>query len=411
MAFLVQPFDAALLKISYRRPKQSFRQFLLAVSSYEAADDSEPDLPRLVTAQEIAALRELAQRISHWRFGQLAEMVRWLPHFRVSAAVKDLMLQLMHHHHSGTCSLDRLKHYLMQLQRIDHRAFQMLQIAAEMIQDTQRVKLLARLPLHHTQAQIDACQTRFGMKSKNREDPAGSVLAHMFTFLYCDVCWTVYSLLADSKSVYKQHYAYGSRDAVADFQTGDLYCHRDRHTHRGSCNKQPLRKVLLLGNILQVNGSMVALCGQPECGSPFVVNADCVTNARGRCCCYCSQKYKSSSVGFHDVLTYWTRHSHHIRRCTVCATPMHKTAEIFVFPYRSFVCRKHHSTALANHVTELMKPDIDEQTMQRTELEFAIIQFVTNRETTMRNNKLKAEVGKRKMAALIASEKKRGRKG
>ncbi len=409
IAFLVQPFDAALLKISYRRPKQSFRQFLLSVCNRETSDESEEELPRLVTPKEIAALRELAERISHWRFGQLSEMVRWLCHFRVSATVSDLIGTLMQHHHSGTCSLDRLKHYLLELQRIDPRAFQLLQIAAELIQDTQRVKLFARLPIHYIKSQIDACQDRFGMRSKNELDPAGSVLSHLFTFIYCDVCWTVYSLLADSKSVYKQDYSYGTRDAVADFQTGELYCQRGRHTHRGSCHKQPLKKVLLLGNVLLVNGSMVALCGQKQCGRAFVINSDCVTNARGRCCVYCSQKNTPSSASFNELLVYYTQHSSHMRRCTVCSTPLQKTSEIHVYPHRSYVCRKHHSNALAQYVNQLVTVEDDETSITREEMEASIVQFVMNRENENRNNKVKSEAGKRKMAAMIASATKKGR--
>ncbi len=244
------------------------------------------------------------------------------------------------------------------------------------------------------------------MLSKNELDPAGSVLSHLFNFLYCDVCWTVYSLLADSKSVYKQDYSYGTRDAVADFQTGELYCQRGRHTHRGSCHKQPLKKVLLLGNVLQVNGSMVALCGQASCGRVFVINADCVTNARGRCCCYCSQKNTPSSASFNELLVYYTQHSRDIRKCTVCSTPLQKTSEIYTYPFRSYVCRKHHSNALAQHVKELVKPEDDGDTITREEMESEIIRFVNNRENEIRTNKVKSEAGKRKMAAMIASAKK-----
>jgi len=83
------------------------------------------------TADEITALRSLAERLSHWRFGILNEIVRWLPHFRVSTEITTLMALLMEYHHNGSCSLDRLRYYLSELQKLNPRAFQLLHIAAE----------------------------------------------------------------------------------------------------------------------------------------------------------------------------------------------------------------------------------------------------------------------------------------
>jgi len=413
IAFLVQPFDSAMLKISYRRPKQSFRQFLLSVGNkYE--NDSE-ELPRLVSTDEIDALRALAERLSHCRFGILNEIVRWLPHFRVSKEIAALMSRLMQSHHSGSCSLDRLRHYLLELQKLNPRAFQLLHIAAELIQDTQKVKLLARLPAHYIRAQIDACQGRFGMKSKNPRDRAGAVLDHLFYFVYCDVCFTVYSLLADSNSVYKQDYSFGTRDAVIDYQTRELYCQRNRHTHRGACHKQPLTKVFLLGNVLQVNGAMVMLCPQVKCGRPMVINKDCVTTPRGRACCYCTQKLQPSRVNFQGLLDYYTKNPTP-RRCAVCAEVLNKTAEIYVYggPLRIYVCRRHNSTTLVSHVKELVKAQSEDSTstdaQKREEMESLIVHVAVDREREMRTNKVKAESGKRKLQSMIAASNKRDRK-
>jgi len=253
---------------------------------------------------------------------------------------------------------------------------------------------------------MDACQDRFGMKSKNPMDKAGSVLSHLFNFLYCDVCFTVYSLLADSGSVYKQDYAYGTRGAVVDFQTGEMYCNRNRHNYRGSCHKQPLRKVKLLGNVLSVNGNMVTMCGQKKCGRPYVINKDAVTNIRGRSCCYCTQKLQRSCVSFQGILDYYAV-SDKPRRCAVCAVVLQKTADVYVYPFRIYVCRKHHSQALVAQCKEVyseMQADGDprEESVKRNELEDMIICVALDREASFVERKVKLETDKRKFAGAAA---------
>ncbi len=155
---------------------------------------------------------------------------------------------------------------------------------------------------------------------------------------------------------------------------------------------------------------MVALCGQPSCGRVFVINSDCVTNARGRCCVYCSQRNSPSSASFNELLIYYTQHSREIRKCTVCSTPLQKTSEIYYYPHRSYLCRKHHSNALSQHITRLMQPEEDANAISREEMEASIVAFVMSRENEMRSNKVKSDAGKRKMAALIESRKKKDRK-
>lgn len=425
IAFLVQPFDNAILKITYRRPKQCFHQFLLSVSNSSTEEEDEddglheiPDVPRLVTVEEIAALRALAERLSTWRYGILNEVVRWLELFRVAPGIVELIVRLMHHHQTGDTSLERLKWYLVQLQALDPRAFQLLHIAGEMIQDAQRVKLIGRLSSAYITNQIDACQARFGMKNKSADGKgAGPVLDHLLHFVYCDVCFGVYSLLAALKSIYKQDYAFGLRDAVVDYQTREIYCQRNRHNYRGSCHKQPLKRVLLLGNMLSVNKHVVMMCPQEKCGRPMVVSRNCAITARGRACVYCTQKDRALTVTMRNILNYYTK-SERIRRCAVCQVPLLKTADVFLYPYRIFVCRKHHSNALANHIKALVEAQTDsssslsdptEEAELRVEIESAIVQVSQQRTRDIEASRVKQSMHQRKMTKMQAVGGKRKR--
>jgi hypothetical protein len=421
VAFLMQPFDTAILKITYRRPKQCFHQFLLSVSNGGAEGDKEddgvedlPDVPRLVTAEEIGGIRALAERLSAWRFGVLNEIVRWLELFRVAPEVVQLMVRLMHHHQTGESSQQRLKWFLGQLKELDPRAFQLLHIAGELIQDAQRVKLIGRLSSTYIGHQIDACQSRFGMqRPAAARGGGGAVLDHLFHFVYCEVCFGVYSLLTALKSIYKQDYAFGLRDAVVDYQTREIFCNRNRHNYRGSCHKQPLKRVLLLGNVLSVNKHVVMLCPQEKCGRPMVVSRNCAITERGRACVYCTQKEQSLGATMRNLVNYYTK-SERPRRCAVCEVALCKTADVFLYPYRIFVCRAHHSTTLANQIKCLVEAQgaaqsAEHEARMRAEIESEIVRISRQRIRDLELSRAKQGMQKQKIAKMQESGSKRKR--
>jgi hypothetical protein len=207
-----------------------------------------------------------------------------------------------------------------------------------------------------------------------------------------------------------QDYAYGLRDAVVDYQTREIYCQRNRHNHRGSCHKQPLRRVLLLGNVLSVNGNVVMMCPQEKCGRPMVVNANCSVTQRGRACCYCTQKEQSMSVTLRSLINYYTK-SEHIRRCCVCEAPFSKTSDVYVYPFRIYVCRRHQSNALIQQVKLLTQDQIQQtdvlEHQKRCSMEAYIIEVVQQRETANRQNRVLSSMPNRKRAKLEGSSKNR----
>jgi hypothetical protein len=378
VAFLLHPYDAALLKISYRRPKQTFRQFVLTVGN--AGVEEGEEIPKLINREEVDALRRLAERLSDAKFGLLAEMIRWMPLFRIAPEVRDLILLLVDRHNAGSGHQKVLHSYLVLVMELFPRAFQYLQIASKMIEDTQ-----------------------------NELNPAGVVLDHLFSFYYCDVCFAVYSVLADSHSVYKQHYNFAFRDAVQDYQTGHLYCSKKRRNYRGSCNAQPLKSVLLVGKALRVNGSVVILCPQANCGRPMVVNADCIVNDRGRACVYCSQKLQPALLSFQGMINYYC-YSGSVRRCAVCSIELVKTQSIYVYPYRIYVCAAHHFASMASYVEALVSEqavDLERTPAEkRAELEVMIVDMARLRESSKREAKAALDKKNWKKANMIAKMKK-----
>jgi hypothetical protein len=406
--FLMQPYSAALLKIIYRRPKQSFRQFLLALSNSKQAATSGPVIPRLVSVPEIQALRQLAERLVHWRFGVLPEMVRWLVHFNVSSAMVRLFCVVLELYCKGGPPKE-LQTALLAAEQVDPRAFQLLRIITVVVQEVHKVKPVGRLPLNCIEAQLDACQARFGMKSNNPDDPAGAVLAHLLTFVYCDVCFTTYSFVADETSVFKQDYLYGTRGAVVDLQTGQFYCNGNKHTHRGSCQTKPLRQILLLGNVLKVNGSLIALCGQPKCGRPMVMSPNSVANLRGLSCCFCSQRLQAPILSVRELIAYYQETTGGYRHCLYCSVELTSTNEVHVYPMRSYLCRKHHSADLAAHVVELRKAQADYEMTdadKRTEMERSMVEFIDIKQEERLKRLAKSAAGRvKRMAKLMAALK------
>lgn len=407
VTFLLQPSDTAILKTSYRRPKQTFRQLVLTVGN--AGVKEEDEIPKLINRQEVDALRRLAERLSAAKFGVLTEMIRWMPLFRIAPEVMQLILLLVDLHNSAAGSQIVLRSFLVRVMELFPREFQYLQIASKMIEDTQHVRPLGLLPYECMRHQIDACQARFGMKPMNELDPGGVVLDHLFSFYYCDVCFAIYSVLADSHSVYKQHYNFAFRDAVQDYQTGHIYCNKKRRNYRGSCSAQPLKSVLLVGKALRVNGSVVMLCPQENCGRPMVVNSNCIINERGPACCYCSQKLQPALLSFQQMIDYYC-HSSSVRHCAVCAVELVKTQAIYVYPYRIYVCAAHHFASMASYVGALVAEqavDVDRTPAEkRAELETMIVDMARQRESSKRAAKAEGDKKAWKKANMLAKIKK-----
>jgi hypothetical protein len=162
---------------------------------------------------------------------------------------------------------EELKKAFQQLQLYQPHAYNLLQIASEIIREIFKHDTIYQLPYHTTLYQLETCQSRMpALKQSN------SILHNSVHFVFCRICDTVYSLLRDWHTVYIRSYKYGLRDVKVDYCKDILYCRRNKNNHKGKCSAQPLSQISLLGKMLISNGKMITLCPQLRCGQPMVID-------------------------------------------------------------------------------------------------------------------------------------------
>jgi hypothetical protein len=107
------------------------------------------------------------------------------------------------------------------------------------------------------------------------------------------------------------------------------------------------------------------------------------------------------------VLKYTT--FEHLPSCIVCEEVMHKTSEIYVYPFQTYVCRLHHSSPLITRVKALMEEQQQhgeqEEEERAEELRHVLVQFARQRALDQSQRKLKASMGRRKMDKLANQSK------
>jgi hypothetical protein len=411
--FIMKPFDDAILNISYRRPKQTFRQFMLAVSNkvdeeeakenYDSGEITSP-IVRHVQTTEVAALKQLAEALVSQRFGVLEEMLKWLPLMHVSKEAIDFVMLLIREHRTGGTPLKELKGYFKQMLQHLPRLYQLIQITTEVIEHSRRIHTIGVLPSSQITAQIEACQRRFSMQPVDLLGGPGNVLRDLFFFFYCDVCFTVYSLLLDSKSVYKHDYDFGLRDAVMDYQSGELFCKRGRQNYRGCCDNQPLTRIPVLGRVLSVKDNIVQMCA--HCGRLMIVRDQCTVTALGRDCCYCSQLTSTEKSKVIDLISYYNQDD---RWCMFCGVQLQHASGVYVYPYRIYVCSQHASPYLNQHTANYIEESrYRQRTMtyeeKRAALEMFMCETIEHKLNTVRKNRATRDKKRRMVAATMALE-------
>jgi hypothetical protein len=401
---LTQPYDAAILSVAYKRAKQTFPSFLHSVGTAAFAYDSYDDrseLQRLVTKKEIESIRRLAENVSHYRFGHMCELFDWLPLLGIGQETIHLLWVIMRRYQFGGVSQPRLKKYLLELHRLQPRTFQLLVIFVKLLLDSQHVRLISTLSAETTRFQLQACQERFGTQR------LGVILDHTLHYSYCEVCLKEFTPLVDEKSTFKQDYAFGLRDAQFDYKTTLPYCDENQCNYRGACHKQPLKRILLLGNILAVKKRLVTLCPQRGCGRMMVINKGCVITERGVSCFYCTARERSVGLRFRMFVAHYTVWGEP-RCCEVCGTLLQKTSDIYCYPFRIYLCRMHSSAQLANHVRSFMRDDSFASASKArmiSLLEKEIVRFALQRDEEIRGLRLQNEERIRKVMTLQNSAK------
>jgi hypothetical protein len=163
----------------------------------------------------------------------------------------------------GYLSQDRVKAYLGRIRTTFPHAYNLLQVAAEIVHDKKALRHVAELPHHYTANQVEAIENRF--ESDN------TLIKSALSMVYCDVCGTDYSLRRQFKSNFKQRYAIGLRDVLVKYTTNEKFCRNNKVNHRGRCGEKPLKELFLLGQAVEFNSKTLLLCPQEGCAMPMVL--------------------------------------------------------------------------------------------------------------------------------------------
>lgn len=297
------------------------------------------DLRSFVSREQHHAMKAVVLRLLPFRSGILMKCVSFFGYFGVDELTVSYVRQIVVELQEGSVTAKQRTARMNQLQRTNRHAYNLLHVTSELVKEAQTVYIVRTLPHHLWVNQIEAIQTRYGITDKTK------LLEQTLYFRFCNVCDTVYSLVRDFNSVYKNDYNFGYRDARVDYKTLEIYCDKKRVNHRGTCGEQPLAKVPLLGHLLCFNTKHIILCPQLKCGLPMVLNPlQSYYNRRGVACSECTARFNEEK----RTLVIPDRDE----KCIKCISKMARPCNTFLFPYGVIVCRKHNFHGLTEFITE-----------------------------------------------------------
>jgi hypothetical protein len=223
------------------------------------------------------------------------------------------------------------------LKRLLPHGYNLIQAAAELLREKQRVRVICTLPLDITQRQLQAARDRFGCKD-------GEYISDSLSFYFCPICDCIYSLLRDFNASFANNYKYGLRDAAVDYTTRLPYCRRGKKNHRGECGAQPLACIPLAGILLFYCNKRVMICPQPGCGMPMVLDPkQSIYNSASAACFDCTHKATHRRVDYGlDFLT----------KCAKCDVSVPNPEKMFLYFKNVMMCNRCHKSypALKNHL-------------------------------------------------------------
>ena len=250
---------------------------------------------------------------------ELSDVVPFFaPHFGLDedtdADVIDYILTLIHHHRNGTVTKHERMRQIVHLQQAAPHAYNLMQVAAELLKGQQRtrasavgfmhadataVQLAALLRKSKESIQVDdmmrvATYDKLIPKAeaKARKDAhqwgllpdqlradrqlfvdriaqteaaflrnpmIGETMAHLYA---CAVCSTVFSNVRDAHTSKRKYYRWGLRSAEYNYSTDTLHCYNNKVSHLGHCATTPLHRVNLLGVRFALEKKAYQLCAR-----------------------------------------------------------------------------------------------------------------------------------------------------
>jgi hypothetical protein len=177
------------------------------------------DIQSYISDVQLDALTHLVRRVVHLPNGGLMRCISFFIFFGSDVNSVRYLYRVLKDIHEGNVSHKEELMLFKKLFKKDPHTYTLLQVTAELIKEAQSIGIAATLPLHYWYNQLDAARSRFGLEQTTY------VVTNTMYFCFCTVCDTVYSLVSEFQSVYKQQYLFGLRSAVVGSKHTYTPCH------------------------------------------------------------------------------------------------------------------------------------------------------------------------------------------
>jgi hypothetical protein len=219
-------------------------------------------------------------------------------YFNISQPHVEWLKKLFTHYLNNTKTTQSVKICLSMLRLVDPHAYNVLQIASMLLDQSRRRFRLTDLPFHIMMAQLDTLQH---MYSSGNQGDQKILLDSSISFCFCPICFKTYSHVSDYNSVYKHQYTLGKRDASVDYLAIDsIYCTSNKENARGKCGENQLVRLPLIGKLLWLRSKCILLCPQNKCGGFMAFDTKefyySAYTEKGPSCTNCTRRLINQSI-------------------------------------------------------------------------------------------------------------------
>lgn len=238
------------------------------------------------------------------------------------------------------------------------------------------------LPYHYPCYQTMALSDRYHRPRESPETLPTAIPDQPCRFAFCCVCRRIYSIVRKRPSIPKKESSrpkplvtHGYVDVHVDLGTGEIYCNKGHFYQDQKCGQEPLTEIAIIGEELQYGGTNSAtymICAQPGCGQIAMMHPENTTfTERGLACFSCTIKIRTKPIdlppaisGIRAAITarrvvhsmnkglavHKRRELPPSARCFLCERDIVSESNLFLFGYDTFVCKRHITMRLLEHV-------------------------------------------------------------
>jgi hypothetical protein len=316
---------------------------------------------KYLNPMQLDALHQIINHCGPVGFGcPIQRILNSLPCFGISMEHSIYIKRLLESYRYQLIPTQTIKRALWILRLIDPHAYNLLQLISEFLEQSQRRFKLTDLPLHITLSQIDALRESNDLVNHN-----DWLLDSSISFVFCPVCYHIYSQIRDHNSVYKNSYEYGLRDALVSYNsdiTSVVYCKSNKQNSRGKCGEKELVRIPMIGKMLWFRLKTIMICPQSNCGVLFAFDAKeekyMTYTERGPSCPSCTENFrnpKNKKRKKNILEEYYVNNPNNPIQCYYCQESLTEPSKTFMYGSHLYLCGLHHSKELKQAVIDATK--------------------------------------------------------